>query len=79
MERPGRALDRIRTAVHRRSDLVSLWREVTPVLAEAVPHFESPCFFTVDPESRLVTSHFQEGLPEIPGEWLAREYAEDDC
>ncbi len=47
-------------------------------MRQAVPHFESPCFFTVDPASLLTTSHFQEGLPEIPGEWLGREYAEGD-
>lgn len=60
------------------SDLVTLWREAGPLLADAVPHFASPCFFTVDPTSLLTTSHFQEGLPEIPGEWLGREYAEGD-
>ncbi len=60
------------------TDLVTLWREAGPVLAEAVPHFEAACFFTVDPSSLLTTSHFQEGLPEIPGEWLGREYAEGD-
>lgn len=59
-------------------DLVELWRQAAPLLADAVPHFESPCFFTVDPESLLTTSHFQEGLPEIPAEWLGREYAEGD-
>lgn len=42
------------------------------------PHFEAPCFFTVDPDCRLVTSHFQEGLPEIPSDWLLREYVDDD-
>ena len=47
-----------------------------PLLQEAVPHFEAPCFFTVDPRSLLTTSHFQEGLPEIPAEWLGREYSE---
>lgn len=59
-------------------DLVTLWREVTPLITSAVPHFEAPCFFTVDPSSLLTTSHFQEGLPEIPAEWLAREYARPD-
>lgn len=78
MDRAERVVERIRRIVVRRPDLVSLWREVTPVLTSEVPHFEAPCFFTVDPECRIVTSHFQEGLPEIPGEWLAREYAEDD-
>lgn len=78
MDRVDRVVERIGRIVVRRPDLVSLWREVAPILAAEVPHFEAPCFFTVDPECRIVTSHFQEGLPEIPGEWLAREYAEDD-
>ncbi len=75
---PARALERLESLAGEGLDLVSLWRQVGPLLAEAVPHFESPCFFTVDPESMLTTSHFQEGLPEIPSEWLGREYAESD-
>ncbi len=71
-------LDRLDRACHAGTDLVTLWRASADVLATAVPHFETPCFFTVDPESRLTTSHFQEGLPEIPAEWLGREYAEQD-
>lgn len=59
-------------------DLVSLWRAVTPVLAGAVPHFQTPCFFTVDPSSLLTTSHYQEGFGEIPAEWLAREFEAPD-
>ncbi|WP_183095372.1 helix-turn-helix transcriptional regulator [Nocardioides stalactiti] len=59
-------------------DLVTLWREATPVLAKAVPHFQSPCFFTVDPSSMLTTSHFQEGFGEIPTEWLAKEFEAPD-
>lgn len=71
-------LDRLERACRASADLVTLWRASTRLLATAVPHFEAPCFFTVDPESRLVTSHFQEGLPEIPAAWLGREYAERD-
>ena len=59
-------------------DAVSLWRACTPVLAEAVPHYQTPCCYTVDPASRLITSHFQEGLVEFPAEWAAEEYATDD-
>lgn len=59
-------------------DLVSLWREVTPLLAAGIPHFQSPCFFTVDPSSLLTTSHFQEGFGDIPAEWLAREFEAPD-
>jgi DNA-binding CsgD family transcriptional regulator len=59
-------------------DAVSLWRACTPVLAEAVPHYQTPCCYTVDPASRLITSHFQEGMIEFPAEWAAEEYATDD-
>lgn len=78
MTRHARVLDQLESVAGSGSDLVTLWRAAGPLLAEAVPHFESPCFFTVDPASLLTTSHFQEGLPEIPAEWLAREYAEGD-
>ncbi len=78
MDGPQRIVDRLESVAGSGSDLVTLWREAGPLLAEAVPHFETACFFTVDPASLLTTSHFQEGLPEIPGEWLVREYAEGD-
>lgn len=59
-------------------DLVGFWRACTPVLAEAVPHYHAPCWHTLDPASLLITSHFDEGIPEVPAEWLAAEYLEDD-
>lgn len=43
-----------------------------------VPHFQTPCWFTLDPASLLVTSHYQTELPELPGEWMAYEYLESD-
>ncbi len=73
-----RVIDKLESVARSGADLVTLWRETGPLLAEAVPHFEAACFFTVDPSSLLTTSHFQEGLPEIPAEWLGREYAEGD-
>ena len=78
MATTARLIDKLESIAGSGNDLVTLWREAGPLLAEAVPHFEAACFFTVDPSSLLTTSHFQEGLPEIPGEWLAREYAEGD-
>lgn len=78
MGNDARLLQRLESVARSGTDLVSLWRETGPLLAEAVPHFEAACFFTVDPVSLLATSHFQEGLPEIPGEWLGREYADKD-
>lgn len=71
-------IDKLESIAGSGADLVTLWRETGPLLAEAVPHFGAACFFTVDPSSLLTTSHFQEGLPEIPGEWLGREHAEGD-
>jgi hypothetical protein len=80
MSRPGRYgdLEAIAEVARSGRDLVSLWREVTPLLADAIPHFQTPCFFTVDPSSLLTTSHFQEGFGEIPAEWLAREFEAPD-
>jgi hypothetical protein len=37
-------------------------REVSP----AVPHYKAPCWFTLDPASLLVTSHYDRGqTPEL--------------
>jgi hypothetical protein len=74
----GRALDRIAELAGQGHDLVTFWRESTAAIASAVPFYLTPCFFTMDPASLLVTSHYQDGLPEIPHEWLADEYYEDD-
>jgi DNA-binding CsgD family transcriptional regulator len=73
-----RARDRIAELAVAGLDLPTFWRESTEAVASAVPHYESPCWYTFDPASLLVTSHFQAELPEIPAEWLAQEYYEDD-
>jgi len=61
-------------------DLVTFWQAANKVLERAVPHYMSPCWYTLDPASLLVTSHYNanpEMLP-LPPEWLAHEYFEDD-
>jgi DNA-binding CsgD family transcriptional regulator len=73
-----RASDRVVELATRGHDLKTFWLECTEILAKTVPHYWAPCWFTLDPASLLVTSHFQEGLPEIPAEWMAAEYYEDD-
>ena len=73
-----RARQRIAELAARGDDLVTFWRESTDVLTETVPHYWTPCWFTLDPASLLVTSHFHEGLAELPAEWMAAEYYEDD-
>ncbi len=47
-------------------------------MARAVPHYMTPCWFTLDPASLLVTSHYQTEFIELPPEWLAHEYFADD-
>ena len=81
MERDGRrqrAEDKIVRLSRSGLDTVGFWRACSPVLADIVPHYMAPCCYTLDPASRLITSHFQEGLPELPADWPAMEYAEQD-
>jgi DNA-binding CsgD family transcriptional regulator len=73
-----RARDRLAALAGEGLDLPTLWRESTEVLARVVPHYMSPCWYTFDPASLLVTSHFQAELEELPAEWLAQEYYGDD-
>lgn len=73
-----RAQERIDELVCGGTDLVTLWRGATEALAGVVPHYWTPCWYTLDPASLLVTSHFHEGIEALPPEWLAAEYYEDD-
>ena len=73
-----RAVDKVASLADRSTDLVTFWRSCTEVITTVVPHYWAPCFFTFDPASLLVTSHFHEGLDEFPADALAREYYGDD-
>src|SRR5919112_250967 len=73
-----RAPDRIAELAGRGLDLPTFWQEAGDVLARAVPHYMKPCWFTLDPESLLVTSHTGPDMPELPAEWLAHEYYGED-
>jgi DNA-binding CsgD family transcriptional regulator len=75
---PTRALDKITQISSTAPDLVSLWREASGVLSEVVPHYQYPCWYTLDPASLLITSHFNEYVQEFPHEALANEYYGDD-
>jgi DNA-binding CsgD family transcriptional regulator len=59
-------------------DLVTFWRECTEVLEAAVSHYDKPCWYTLDPGSLLITSHYHDGLPEYPAKMLRHEYYGDD-
>jgi DNA-binding CsgD family transcriptional regulator len=73
-----RARDRLADLAGMGLDLPTFWREATEIVATAVPHYQSPCWYTLDPASLLITSHYQTELPELPAEWVAFEYYEDD-
>lgn len=73
-----RAVDKIALLSEEAVDLVSFWQASTEVLAETVPYYWTPCWYTLDPASVLITSHFHDGLAEFPVEWLIEEYYGDD-
>lgn len=73
-----RAAAKITRLASQPGDLVTFWRSCTEVIAGVVPYYWTPCWFTLDPASLLITSHFHEGMPRIPAEWLAEEYYGDD-
>ncbi|MFC6287253.1 LuxR C-terminal-related transcriptional regulator [Nocardioides sp. GCM10027113] len=73
-DRRRRGLDKVARLSSRAGDLTTLWSGVTEVLADTVPFYWTPCYYTLDPASLLITSHFHEGLAEFPAEWLQHEY-----
>ena len=74
----ARAIERITGLARQPRDLVSFWQEATEILRTSIPYYWTPCWYTLDPASLLITSHFHEGMPEFPSEWLAHEYYGDD-
>jgi DNA-binding CsgD family transcriptional regulator len=73
-----RGLDRIADLAGHGNDVVTFWNEVTEVMTPLVPHYMGPCWYTLDPASLLMTSHFNPAMPELPREWMELEYYEDD-
>jgi DNA-binding CsgD family transcriptional regulator len=74
----ARAIDHVASLAAHGLDAVTFWGEATELLARAVPHDFTPCWWTLDPASLLMTSHFNPGFPEVPREWLDIEYYEED-
>ncbi len=60
------------------TDLATLWQGCTEVLSPVLPHWWTPCWYTLDPASLLITSHYHAGLDEFPHDWLISEYYDDD-
>jgi DNA-binding CsgD family transcriptional regulator len=74
-----RAVDHITSLARRGLDLRAFWDASAEAVSSVVSHYMAPCWFTLDPASLLVTSHYDHGqIPELPAEWIAEEYYEDD-
>jgi DNA-binding CsgD family transcriptional regulator len=73
-----RSVDKIARLAAEPRDLATFWRECSGVVTAVVPHYWTPCWYTLDPASLLATSHFHEGMDEFPAEWLANEYYGND-
>jgi hypothetical protein len=73
-----RAIDKIARMSTRAGDLVAFWEEAAEVIGGVVPYYWTPCWYTLDPASLLITSHYHRGMAEIPAQWLAEEYYGDD-
>ncbi len=73
-----RARERIAELSTRGHDLVTFWNECAEVLETAVPHYDKPCWYTLDPASLLITSHYHDRMPEFPPEVLSHEYYGED-
>lgn len=73
-----RAVDKIARLAGEPRDLASYWQECGAVVGQVVPYFWTPCWYTLDPASLLITSHFHEGMVQFPAEWLAAEYYSED-
>lgn len=73
-----RAEDRIAALPGAGLDLVTLWREAEAIIEPLVPRYMGACWYTLDPASLLITSHFNEHMPELPAEAFALEYYEED-
>ena len=59
-------------------DLAAFWSECSEVIDPSLPNYGGACWFTLDPDSLLVTSHVNDTVPELPPNWGALEYYEDD-
>ena len=73
-----RAAGRIGRLARSGLDVAAFWQECNEVLSTAVPHYMAPCWYTFDPVSLLITSHYDPVIPEISAEFLAHEYRDDD-
>lgn len=74
----SRALDKLTRLAAEPRSLVNFWQETSEVLSSVLSFYDQPCWYTVDPASLLITSHYNPNMPALPPEWLAMEYYDAD-
>lgn len=74
----SRALDKLTGLATEPRSLVNFWQQSSEVLSSALAFYDQPCWYTVDPASLLITSHYNANMPALPPEWLAMEYYDAD-
>lgn len=76
------ALERIRRLSCAGLDVAGFLGEINPIICQLVPNgtqtIESPFWFTLDPESHLVTSIYGQGCDVDTGEYMQWELLADD-
>jgi DNA-binding CsgD family transcriptional regulator len=72
------ARDKIARLAGQGLDVVAFWEAVSEAVESVVPHYVTPCWFTLDPATLLITSHYQTNFIELPPEMYAHEYYADD-
>lgn len=78
MVSPERALDKIQRLAHGSQDVRSLWDEASEVIASVVDYDWHPCWFTLDPASLLITSHYNRDVEALDPAVFKNEYVDDD-
>jgi DNA-binding CsgD family transcriptional regulator/GAF domain-containing protein len=76
-EAKERAADRIADVSRRGLDAVALWRECDEAMDAILPVLRGPCWFTLDPSTLLVTSHYNTAMPVLPPDYLTSDCVDD--
>jgi DNA-binding CsgD family transcriptional regulator len=73
-----RAQERLRRLAGAGLDVEAFWRSATAEIASAVDFDWRPCWFTLDPASLVITSHFNEEIDELDDAVFHNEYVDND-
>lgn len=73
-----RAVARISSLAREGLDVATFWQAAGEEVGSVVPVDGGICWYTMDPASLLVTSHYNVEMPVLPHDFLATQYLEDD-